>query len=79
MHWFAPELRPGSIVRVDRYYARRARGAMSHLLWLVEQPHGLTCCQLRWIDDRQIVLLPSRPALGTLAAASTDRSADSRF
>jgi hypothetical protein len=59
-----PRLPPGSIVRVDRYYARRARGAMSHLLWLVEQPHGLTCCQLRWIDDRQIVLLPSRPPWG---------------
>jgi hypothetical protein len=59
-----PRLPPGSIVRVDRYYAHRLRGAISHLLWLVEQPNGLTCCQLRWIDDRQIVLLPSRPPWG---------------
>jgi hypothetical protein len=63
-----PQLSPGSIVRVDRTYPLRLRGidraAMSHLLWLVEQPSGLTCCQVRWIDDRQIVLLPSRPPWG---------------
>ncbi|MGA9800407.1 MAG: hypothetical protein WBQ68_15455 [Terriglobales bacterium] len=61
-------LRPGNIVRVDRYYAQRLRGldaiSMSHLLWLVELPDGLTCSQLRWVDDRQIVLLPSRPPWG---------------
>ena len=64
-----PELLPGSIVRVDRYYAQRIRGldpvSMSRLLWLVEQPGGLTCSQVRWIDDRQIVLLPSRPPWGS--------------
>jgi hypothetical protein len=61
-------LLPGNIVRVDRYYAQRLRGldqiSMSHLLWLVELPDGLTCSQLRWVDDRQIVLLPSRPPWG---------------
>ena len=55
-------------MRVDRYYAQRIRGidpvSMGRLLWLVEQPNGLACSQVRWIDDRQIVLLPSRPALG---------------
>ncbi len=38
---------------------------MSHLLWLVEQPDGLVCSQVSWIDDRQIVLLPSRPPWGS--------------
>jgi hypothetical protein len=38
---------------------------MSHLLWLVELPGGLVCSQVRWIDDRQIVLLPSRPPWGS--------------
>jgi hypothetical protein len=63
-----PKLPPGSIVRVDRDYAQRVRGldhvSMGHLLWLVERPGGLTCCQVRWIDDRQVVLLPSRPPWG---------------
>src|ERR1700730_11961844 len=64
-----PGLLPGSIVRVDRYYAHRVRGldraSMSHLLWLVELPGGLVCSQVRWIDDRQIVLQPSRPPWGS--------------
>jgi hypothetical protein len=63
-----PKLVPGNIVRVDRYYAERVRHldhvSVDHLLWLVEQPSGLTCCGLRWIDDRQIVLLPNRPPWG---------------
>jgi hypothetical protein len=64
-----PGLLPGGIVRVDRYYAGRVRGldhaSMSHLLWLVELPGGLVCSHVRWIDDRQIVLLPSRPPWGS--------------
>lgn len=64
-----PRLSPGSIVRVDRHYAHRVRGldhcSRRDLLWLVEQPDGLACSQVRWIDDRQIVLLPSRPPWGT--------------
>ncbi len=63
-----PELRPGNIVRVDRRYVSPIRGvdhaAMKQFLWLVEQPSGLTCSQVKWIDDRQIVLLPSRPPWG---------------
>jgi hypothetical protein len=62
-------LSPGSIVRVDRYYSQRVRGldpvSLSRLLWLIEQPSGLACTQVRWIDDRQIVLLPSRPPWGS--------------
>ena len=63
-----PELLPGTMVRVDRYYAQRIRGihrdAIGSSLWLVEQPHGLTCCRVQWIDDRQILLLPSRMPWG---------------
>jgi hypothetical protein len=63
-----PRLAPGNIVRVDRYFGDRVRHldqvSADHLLWLVEQPSGLTCCRLRWIDDRQIVLLPNRPPWG---------------
>jgi hypothetical protein len=59
---------PGNILRVDREYTQRVRGldpvSMSRLLWLVEHPSGLACTQVRWIDDRQIVLLPSRPPWG---------------
>ena len=63
-----PRLSPGSIVRVDPVLcspdSRRHHVSLGDLLWLVEQPSGLTCSQLRWIDDRQIVLLPSRPPWG---------------
>ena len=37
---------------------------MDDRFWLVEQPGGLTCTQVRWIDDQQIVPLPSRPPWG---------------
>ena len=65
-----PRLRPGSVVRVDRCYAHRFHSpadhtAMDDLLWLVEQPNGLTCCHVRWIDNQQVVLLPSRPPWGS--------------
>jgi hypothetical protein len=70
----SPKLIPGEIVRVDRCYPRMrllAKDAydenlQQRLLWLVEQPEGLTCCHLKWIDDHQIVLLPSRPPWGSL-------------
>ena len=64
-----PQLRPGSVVRVDRCYGHRVenfdRISREKFLWLVEQPGGLTCSRVRWIDDRQIVLLPSRPPWGS--------------
>lgn len=63
-----PNLLPGNILRVDRHYMQRVHGldpvSMGRLLWLVEHPFGLACTQVRWIDDRQIVLLPSRPPWG---------------
>ncbi len=66
----SPKLIPGMIVRVDRCYRQRMDGAgvssRQELLWLVEQPGGLTCCHLRWINRYQVVLLPSRPPLGSL-------------
>jgi hypothetical protein len=62
----------GSIVRVDRFYTNPFRChdrfhtgvSIDSLLWLVEHPDGLTCSQVRWIDDRHIVLLPSREPWG---------------
>lgn len=63
-----PQFPAGSMVRVDRHYAHRIRSgdhvSMRQLLWLVEQSSGLTCSRVKWIDDRQIVLLPSRPPWG---------------
>jgi hypothetical protein len=64
-----PGLIPGSVVRIDCCYRRPIPGAsessLRNLLWLVEQPGGLTCCRVRWIEDEQIVLLPSRPPWGS--------------
>jgi hypothetical protein len=64
------KLFPGMIVRVDRRYRQPmdgdGRSSLPSLLWLLEQPGGLTCSQLRWIGDDQVVLLPSRPPLGSL-------------
>lgn len=61
---------PGMIVRVDRCYRQPRDGThgscLHNPLWLLEQPGGLTCSHLRWINDHQIVLLPSRPPWGTL-------------
>ena len=65
--WSSPELMPGSVVRVDRYTQRMkdaGRASMDARFWLVEQPGGLTCTQVRWIDDQQIVPLPCRPPWG---------------
>lgn len=63
-----PQLMPGSVVRVDRCHTQRTtddgRGSMDDRFWLVEQPEGLTCTQVRWIDDQQIVPLPCRPPWG---------------
>jgi hypothetical protein len=68
--WISPKLIPGAIVRVDRRYRQRQNGAdgsaLQNFLWLIEKPGGLTCCHLKWINDHQVVLLPSRPPLGTL-------------
>jgi hypothetical protein len=60
-----PEILPGSIVRADRDYSLEA---LDHVcktrhLWLVEHPGGLTCCYVKRIDDRHVVLLPNCPPL----------------
>ena len=65
-----PELMPGSVVRVDcstqriKDAGRGYTGYMDDRFWLVEQPGGITCTQVRWIDDQQIVPVPSRPPWG---------------
>ena len=63
------ELMPGAIVRVDRCYRQRIHAQQASEydpFWLVELPGGLSCSRIKWIDDRQIVLLPSRPPWGSL-------------
>ena len=79
-YWFAKigsgdalasrKLSPGTIVRVDRCYRQWMDAAdnscLHNLLWLVEHPGGLTCCQLKWIGHHQVILLPSRPPWGRL-------------
>ena len=63
-----PQLMPGSILRVDPCYAHRTndagRSSIDDRFWLVEQADGLTCTQVRWIDDQQIMPLPCRPPRG---------------
>jgi hypothetical protein len=60
-----PEILPGSIVRADRNYSSKTLDHVSKIrhLWLVEHPGGLTCCYVKRIDDRHIILLPNRPPL----------------
>ncbi len=67
-----PKLSAGNIVRIDTFYGERFFGdglslgdpSTADRLWLVDLPSGLTCCHLRWIDDRNIVLLPNRAPWG---------------
>jgi hypothetical protein len=62
------KLFPGMIVSVDRSCLRPSHSggsASAENLWLLEQSEGLTCTYLKWIDDRQVVLLPSRPPWGS--------------
>ena len=52
--------------------------SMGRLLWLVEQPSGLTCCRVQ-MDRRSANRAAAEPSsLGKLAFACTDRSADPR-
>ena len=54
------ELSPGSIVRVDtrnKGFASFSADANSGPIYLVERVGGLTCCRVRRLDDRQILLL----------------------
>jgi hypothetical protein len=60
-----PKLRPGSIVRADRFFsAQILKGSSAHdHLWLVEHPDGITCCHVNLVGNKQVVLLPNRPPL----------------
>jgi len=60
-----PDVRPGSIVRVDRSYSRHGLKASctNSGLWLVEHPAGITCCRVKPVGSGQIILLPNRPPL----------------
>lgn len=58
--WAFPELVPGSIVRVDtRNQGSATFGANleSGPFYLVEHVGGLTCCRVKQLDDRHILLL----------------------
>jgi hypothetical protein len=60
-----PKLRPGSIVRADRFFCAQileSSSAHDHL-WLVEHPGGLTCCHVNPVGNQQVVLFPNRPPL----------------
>jgi len=60
-----PKLRPGSIVRADRFFsAQILESSTAHdYLWLVEHPGGLTCCHVNPVGNQQVVLFPNRPPL----------------
>ena len=60
-----PRIHPGSIVRADRHYSRRVidESDGEAPLWLVEHPGGLTCCYVKRVDNRHVILLPNRPPL----------------
>jgi hypothetical protein len=60
-----PRLRPGSIVRADRFFGARILESSSvhEHLWLVEHPGGLTCCHVNPVGNHQVVLFPNRPPL----------------
>ena len=60
-----PELLPGSIVRVDtrnKGFASFSADANSGPIYLVERVGGLTCCRVKRLDDRHILLLSRQPA-----------------
>ncbi|MGB8062479.1 MAG: hypothetical protein WCF26_11330 [Candidatus Sulfotelmatobacter sp.] len=60
-----PRILPGSIVRADRHYSRRVIDEIDGEVpvWLVEHPSGLTCCYVKHVDNRHVILLPNRPPL----------------
>jgi hypothetical protein len=64
----SPQLFPGMIVSIDCSCRRPSDGdgtALAGNLWLLEQSEGLMCTYLKWIDDRQVVLVPSRHPWGS--------------
>ena len=60
-----PELLPGSIVRVDtrnKGCASCSADSNSGPIYLVERVGGLTCCRVKQLDDRHILLLSRQSA-----------------
>jgi hypothetical protein len=60
-----PDVRPGSIVRVDRSYSPQLlkEPGTNRRLWLVEHPAGITCCCVKPAGSGQVILSPNRPPL----------------
>jgi hypothetical protein len=64
-----PELLPGSVVRVDtraNYSKLFSVDASRGPICLVEHLGGLTCCRVKRVDDRHVVLLSSHSANSSL-------------
>ncbi len=60
-----PELLPGSIVRIDtrnKSFVDFSADANSGPIYLVERVGGLTCCRVKRLDDRHILLLSRQSA-----------------
>jgi len=63
-----PELSPGSIVRVstrNKGFAGFSADSNSGPIYLVERAGGLTCCRVKRLDDRHILLLSRQSAQST--------------
>jgi len=72
-----PDLVPGSIVRVDtrsKGFAGFSDDARSGPIYLVERVGGLTCCRVKQVDDRHILLL-SRQSAQSLIPLRLDEEA----
>ena len=60
-----PEVLPGSVVRADRRQSLELlyKAAFDDRLWLVEHLGGITCCYVKLVGAKNVVLLPNRPPL----------------
>ena len=60
-----PNVVPGSVVRADRCHITDVfdKGSADDRLWLVEHPGGVTCCYVKPVDAKHVVLLPNHPPL----------------
>ena len=72
-----PELLPGSIVRVDtrsKGLAGFSDNARSGPIYLVERAGGLTCCRVKQIDNRHILLLSRLPPQSSIPLRLDDEA-----
>lgn len=60
-----PKVLPGSIVRADERQALNIldKASFDDRLWLVEHLGGITCCYVKRVSAKNVVLLPNRPPL----------------